>query len=58
MEEEFLPRPPPLNRLSASLLKVGVTAFTKPRRDLETSVGSVLTVESLTMNLRKYSMMG
>ena len=56
MEEDFLPRPPPLNRLSASLFKARVTPFMKPGRDLETSLRSVLTMESLTMNLCKYSM--
>ena len=53
MEEKFL-----IKYFLASLLKARVKYFMKPRKDLKTSLGSVLIMECLNMNLCKYSMMG
>ena len=56
MEEEFLRKYysvgklPPFEKPSASLPKARVKPFTKPRSDLETLLGSVHTMECLTMN--------
>ena len=49
MEEEFL-RKYYSGKLSAILPKVQVKIFKRPGRDLETSLGSVHTMECLTMN--------
>ena len=63
MEENFLintiwkEKPPPLERLSVSLPKAQVKLFMNRVRDLETSLRGVLTMECLTMSLRKYSTM-
>ena len=64
MEEEFLRkyysvgRPPLLGRQFMSLPKDRVKHFMKLGRDLDTSLGSVLTMDCLTMTLRRYFMMG
>ena len=45
-------------RLFMNLLNDRVKHFMKLGRDLETSLGSVLTLEYLTMCLHRYFMMG
>ena len=64
MEEEFLRKYYSLGKTTSvrkamhEFTQDRVKHFMKLGRDLETSLGSVLTMECLTMSLHKYLMMG